>query len=116
MKYFNLNAMFLLLAALIFSACDDDNENPVIQLESTEVSDLNSVSAKNYTFFNFKDNAVVPNADSATSKWDIGFRGTTIILNGGTSGPGQASGQIVGGIFDELKEAPDEGYQVDAAG
>lgn len=116
MKYLsNFNIMFFVISVLLFSGCDDDNETPVIQLEATEVADLNSVSTKNFMLFSFEENAVVLNADSATATWDIGFRGTTIILNGGTSGPGQASGQIVSGIFDELKEAPDAGYIADAA-
>ncbi|MBA4057235.1 MAG: hypothetical protein C0490_21155, partial [Marivirga sp.] len=48
-------------------------------------------------------------------KWDIGFRGTTIILNSGTSGPGNAAGQTVTGIFEEILEAPADGYAVDGA-
>jgi hypothetical protein len=116
MKYqSHLNIMFLLFTVMLFTGCDDDNESPVIQLEATQVTDLNSVSTTNFTLFSFNENAVILNADSATTKWDIGFRGTTIILNGGTSGPGQASGQIVSGIFDELKEAPGEGYLTDSA-
>jgi hypothetical protein len=34
-------------------------------------------------------------------------------VNGGTSGPGQGQAQIVNGIFDELDEAPESGYQTD---
>lgn len=66
-----------------------------------------------FTLFNFETGATVANADSATSKWDIGFRGTTIILNGGTSGPGNAQAQILTGIFEEIVMAPETGYVSD---
>jgi hypothetical protein len=110
-----INFLFILSSILFFSGCDDDDEKPVIQLEATQVADLNAVSTKNFTLFSFKDNEIILNADSSTTRWDIGFRGTTIILNGGSSGPGQAAGQIVGGIFDELTEAPEAGYNSDTA-
>lgn len=114
MKYVpKLNVAFLLFSAVIFSACDGDDETPVIQLEASTVADLNSTSSKNFTLFSFADGAVVANADSATAKWDIGFRGTTIILNSGVSGPGNAAGQTISGIFEEIKEAPVDGYAVD---
>jgi hypothetical protein len=39
-----------------------------------------------------------------------------VIINGGTSGPGQTQAQIVNGIFDEQVEAPADGYKSDAEG
>lgn len=112
---FNLK-LFLISAVILFlSACDDDDVTPAVPLEATEVIDLNATSTKNFTLFSFKDNVVVANADSATLNWDIGLLGTTIILNGGTSGPGEAAGQIVNGIFDELTEAPEAAYVSDSA-
>lgn len=114
MKYVSkLNAVILLFSVLTFAACDEDDEKPVVQLEATTVADLNSVSTKNFTLFSFAEGAIVTNTDSATTKWDIGFRGTTIILNSGTSGPGNAAGQTVSGIFEEILEAPADGYAVD---
>jgi hypothetical protein len=68
---------------------------------------------KKFTLFSFKTGAIVANADSATSNWDLGFNGTTIIVNSGTSGPGSAGAQVVTGIFDELDEAPESGYGTD---
>jgi len=116
MKYLvKISIMPILFAILFFSGCSDDDEKPIVQLEATEVADLNSVSTKNFTLFSFKDNAVILNSDSNTTKWDVGFRGTTIILNGGSGGPGQAAGQIVTGIFDELTDAPETGYSLDNA-
>lgn len=68
---------------------------------------------KKYTLFSFDTGAIVANADSATNKWDLGFNGTTIIANGGTSGPGTAGVQVVSGIFDEIDVAPETGYLTD---
>lgn len=112
---FNLK-LFLISAVILFlSACDDDDVTRLVPLEANEVIDLNATSTKNFTLFSFKDNVVVANADSATLNWDIGLLGTTIILNGGTSGSGEAAGQIVNGIFDELTEAPEAAYVSDSA-
>ena len=101
-----LYLVLILFTGFAFSACDDDSEDPLVPLEAEVVADLNAVSTTKFTFFSFEENAIVANEDSATTKWDIGFRGTTIILNGGSSGPGAASGQIVDGVFNELTEAP----------
>ncbi len=66
-----------------------------------------------YTFFSFKTGAFVVNADSATANWDLGFNGTKIIVNSGTSGPGTAMAQVVSGIFGEITSAPEAGYLSD---
>lgn len=109
-----VNAMLLVCLAALGTACDDsDDAQPVPPLEATEVADLNSTSTSKYTLFSFEQGTTVANADSASAKWDIGFRGTTIILNSGVSGPGSAGGQIVDGIFEELAEAPATGYAQD---
>jgi hypothetical protein len=60
-----------------------------------------------FTLFSLKDKAIIPNTDSTTNKWDIGFRGTTIIINGGTIRTGQGGAYIHTGLFDELKQIPD---------
>lgn len=65
---------------------------------------------KKYTLFNFRAGQIIPNADSASGSWDIGFRSTSIIFNSGTSGPGTAAAQVVVGTFDEIREAPESGF------
>ena len=59
-----------------------------------------------YTLYSLERNEVVLNADSATSRWDIGFRGTTIIINSGVSGPGKGGAFVFVGTFEELKTVP----------
>ena len=66
-----------------------------------------------YTLFSFKTGAQVANSDSVSSKWDIGFKGTTIIVNSGTSGPGTAAALVQPGLFDQITTAPDTGYAQD---
>jgi hypothetical protein len=67
-----------------------------------------------FTFYSLERNEVVANADSATTKWDLGFRGTTIITNGGTSGPGQGGAYMYIGTFSDVNSvSPDSTFRVD---
>lgn len=53
---------------------------------------------------------VVPASDSATTRWDLGFRGTEVLLNGGSSGPGAGVGVMVDVPFDDVADALDDDY------
>lgn len=55
-----------------------------------------------YSLFSLENGALVANTDSATTRWDIGFRGTNIITNGGTSGPGAGGAFVQVGTFTGL--------------
>lgn len=112
--------LFLLLCATgssLSSCADDEVTNTPTPLESKITSDFQADAVAPYTghfsLFSLRDNAAVAIADSASTKWDVGFRGTTIIINGGTSGPGVGAAQVVSGIFDEIKEAPASGFVQD---
>ncbi|MFM9837827.1 MAG: HmuY family protein [Cyclobacteriaceae bacterium] len=67
-----------------------------------------------FTFFSFSTGALVVNADSTTTKWDVGFRGTTLIVNSGSSGKGTTKVQVLKDIFDNITTAPDAGYLSDS--
>jgi hypothetical protein len=59
---------------------------------------------------------VIDNTDSATTKWDIGFRGTTIITNGGNSGPGTGGAFVYVGTYADLATIPtDSTFRIDNA-
>lgn len=116
--------IFLLLI-LGLTACDSTNGTSEKPIEAITVKDLAAdpqvitditkppkVTGK-FTLFNLKDNKVIANSDSATTKWDIGFRATTIIINGGTSGMGKTTAQVVTGDFETLTQAPIAGYVAD---
>lgn len=72
--------------------------------------------ANKFTFFSIENNALVPSSDSATTRWDIVFRGTTIITNAGTSGPGTGGAFVQIGTFDAIASVPvDSIFKTDAA-
>lgn len=69
-----------------------------------------------YTFYSLEKNALVPNTDSASTKWDIAFMATRIITNGGTSGSGLGGAFVYTGLFDDLKTIPaDSVFKTDNA-
>ena len=118
----------LLCALLTFSACSDDESNdpdPSLSLEVQEATDIPAdtdvtpgdpslAPPPNYTFYSLEQGAIIDKADSNSTQWDIALAGTTILVNGGTSGPGQGEAQIVEGVFEEIEEAPETGYQTDS--
>ncbi len=118
----------LLLVAL--PACGDDpvneEEEPEVELvlvenlpaDPTDLVDGDGrpiAATGRFTLFSLRENKIIPNADSASTKWDLAFRTTIILINGGVSGPGSGAAQIVDGIFEEVLEAPAEGWDIDTA-
>lgn len=104
------------LAIVVFMvACKKENATTTTELPSTKVENLMAdtiigmtpmgqpFGSGRYTFFSLVENKIIPQADSATSKWDLGFRGTTIITNSGTSGPGNGGAFVQVGLFSDLK-------------
>ncbi len=55
-----------------------------------------------FSFFSLENGSLVPSSDSATTKWDIAFKGTTILTNAGTSGPGNGGAFVQIGTFDAI--------------
>jgi HmuY protein len=72
-------------------------------------------TTERFTLFNFSNGVIVSNTDSASNKWDIGFKGTTIIFNSGTSGQGNAGVILKDGVLDDITTAPTTGYLTDNA-
>ena len=121
MKKLSFYATTLLCASfpLFFASCKDDDPEPVAPLEATTFTNLAAdpivsssegqppAATGKYTFFSLKTGQVIPNSDSATANWDIGFRATRIIFNGGASGPGQAALSLQTGLFNEWTAVSD---------
>ncbi|MGG9961648.1 HmuY family protein [Ferruginibacter sp. SUN106] len=109
-------ATAVLGTALLFtvSSCKKDTATPQVTIiEKTDSVKVNFSSATAYTFFSFKNDAIVANSDSATTKWDFGLRFTTFILNSHTYGPGNAGAILQTGIYSNVTAAPDAGYAYD---
>lgn len=113
MKTINLFTLLTLLIA--FSACSDDNDSsPILEVETKRVSNLFALQeggmgepiSGEYTKFNF----ATGNTTTSTTDWDIAFRGTDIILNGGVSSEatdepdrsGDAAGYIANGTMSDV--------------
>jgi hypothetical protein len=63
-------------------------------------------SAGTTTYYSLVDNKVIASTDAATTKWDIAFSSTKILVNSGTSGPGLGGAFVFKGLFDDLKTIP----------
>ena len=58
------------------------------------------------TYYSLRENRVVAPEDSATTAWDIGFQGTKLLFNGGTSGPGEGAAALLPVAFESLTALP----------
>jgi hypothetical protein len=119
----------VLAAVVFFQSCTKDEvSEPQVTLIQKIVKDVPAdtilgvsqigqpFGSGKFTFYSFESNSIVPNSDSNSTKWDIGVRGSTIITNGGTSGPGNGGAFVYVGTFDDLTSVPaDSTFKVDAA-
>ncbi|MCX6315175.1 MAG: HmuY family protein [Sphingobacteriales bacterium] len=103
-------------AMLFFSACTKSDPTPVVTIiQKTDSIKVNFSPVAPYTFFSFKNDALVANSDSASTKWDFGLRFTTFILNSHTYGPGNAGAILQNTIYSAATTAPATGYAYDTA-
>jgi hypothetical protein len=131
--------MAMAMVASSFYSCTDDTKsiidtsnngsykvytlNDVTEVQNLIADTIIGTSAQgqpvgtgHFTFFSLKNRAMLPLTDSATSNWDVAFRGTTIITNAGTSGPGMGGAYTHVGIFaDVISFNADSTIRTDAA-
>ncbi|MEX2404592.1 MAG: HmuY family protein [Balneolales bacterium] len=112
------NRTILLTAVVLFffTACSDsvsssDEEESDIEVQTVE--DLEALGENEFTLFSLRTGEVIPQSDSASVNWDIGFAGTDIIINSGVHGPGNAEALMLDLAFEEVEIAPSEGYTID---
>jgi hypothetical protein len=118
----------LVIILTVIIACTKSDSPTVLPITAITVRDIPAdtvvgLSAQGapitkgvYTFYSLEKNAIVPNTDSASTKWDIAFMATRIIINGGTSGAGQGGAFVYTGLFDDLKTIPtDSVFKTDNA-
>ena len=99
-------------------ACTKDEETIVVPVSAITVKDLAAdtvtglgadgrpQSAGTTTYYSLVDNKIVASTDVASTKWDIAFSSTKILVNCGTSGPGIGGAFVFKGLFDDLKTIP----------
>ena len=69
-----------------------------------------------YTYYNIEKNKIIAITDTANGNWDLAFKTTKILINGGTSGNALGGAFIYKGLFDDLKTIPaDSVFKVDNA-
>lgn len=113
MKY-KSSLLLASVAMIVLTACKkDDVVVPQLATENTTVLKVNFSPLSPYTFFSFKNNAMVANADSSSIKWDFALRLTTFLINSNASGPGSAGVIMQSGVFDNVTVAPTTGYAYD---
>lgn len=106
----------IMFAVFVVTACSkEDTTNTVQPLNELKATDIiadtiigfsaigQPFGSGKFTFFSLENNRVIPSSDSNSTKWDIAFRGTTIITNSGVSGPGNGGGFVQVGTFEDLR-------------
>ena len=134
----NRIALLALAGTLTLTACDSADTEETVELNVQTATDIEAdpttgrdpetgapISNNLFTLYDLDAGEVVLSSsetdasvraqDSTSTVWDIGFKGTTIIFNGGTSGPGQGTAQIVTEAFADVTEAPASGYVADGS-
>jgi hypothetical protein len=103
-------------ATLFITSCSKSSDAPAsATVEKTQTLTVNFSSDSAYTYFSFKDTAVVASADSATTHWDFGLRLTTFIVNSHAGGPGNAGVIMMDTLFSNVAAAPATGYAYDTS-
>jgi hypothetical protein len=108
------SAAIALSAIIMLSSCTKDSPTAAVTLiQKTDSLKVNFSSSSPFTFFSFRNDALVANSDSASGNWDFGLRFTTFILNSHTYGPGNAGAILQNTIYSACTAAPDAGYGYD---
>lgn len=122
---------FFYASAIVFglSACSSDDDN-LLEVEAHTVTNLHAPQTSNYmtnpptisgdfVMFDFGSGETTTD----TADWDIAFRGTTILVNGGSSTGiaeeparnGNAAAYVTDSTFDELTEVNNSFFAQDSA-
>ncbi|MEN7549902.1 HmuY family protein [Rapidithrix thailandica] len=121
MKFLN-SAVCVVLMSLASFACDkDDDKNTDTPQPDLEVKAAKDIPANleeggtpKFTYYSLRTGEIVNESAANSKQWDLAFSGTKILVNGGASGPGEGAALILEGeLFDEVEEAPAEGYTQD---
>jgi hypothetical protein len=94
--------------------------HPAVQLANllnTKVATVNASSEKEYVYFDFSSGEPVKIHDPSSLEWDLAFRRSKVISNGGASSKIGQAGLIDLGVvgFDTVTEVPTENYVLDVS-
>jgi len=122
------NFIYLVVLTIAFASCKKDSAVAPIPVTSATVKDLMAdtiigvslqgqpYGANKFTFYSLESNKIIASTDSASAKWDLAFKGTTILTNGGTSGPGMGGAFVYVGLYDAVTTIPaDSTFKTDNA-
>lgn len=121
--------LFLTIGAVFLTGCDstgaNDDEDPAETATLVTVEDLPAdpdtttgggrpQGYGQFAFYDLRDSTIVLHSDesnrsdSASTEWDIAFRSTDVIVNGGPNGPGDGAAYVAETAFQDLIQvAPD---------
>ena len=131
MKNVTLSALLIMAVIFAGSCSKDDDKNPSPEPTPQTVTVIKDLPADpvvedpdggrpsggtgEFTLFRFSDSSIVEISDSAAGKWDIGFQGTTVILNSNIHGSGNVTGQVVKNtLFEDLTTIPGGSFLSDS--
>lgn len=128
MKKMITKIAMVLGVSVLLVACSKENDTVVVPVAAITVKDLAAdtvtgigldgrpQSAGTTTYYSLVDNKIVASSDAASTKWDVAFTSTKILVNSGTSGPGLGGAFVFKGLFDDLKTIPaDSSFATDNA-
>ena len=98
--------LFITVSITVFTASAELHQNTLT---------VDATNRENWAYVNLTEGEMVDIADAATSMaWDLGFKRTEVIVNGGVSGPGKTGALALKDIsFEDVLEAPEEEYVSD---
>ena len=103
---YTTSIMVFTVSIAVFTASAELHQN-ILTIDATD--------RENWAFINLNECETVDIADAASSLvWDLGFKRTEVIANGGVSGPGKTGALVVKDIsFEDVLEAPEDDYVSD---
>ena len=84
-----ISSLVLLSLFFVFTSCSNDDAVPLLEVKSETISNLHAPQTGGqgqpvsgaFTKFDFTTGQIT----TSNSEWDVAFRGTSIIINGGTT-------------------------------
>lgn len=127
MKLFNntIVALILFIFAAGMTACSDNStgvdpaEESNVEVRTVEElhapADRENPDSMPFVYFSLISGETVSaeQAEANPESWDIGIRGTEIIVNSGASGSGEAGAIMLDIPFEQVDMAPSSGYETD---